>query len=176
MASPANKAIVPPSDDKRWRIVDATMRRHGYAPSALIEALHSVQESFGYLDEPSLRYVSGSLGVPPSRVFGVATFYHFFSFEPRGKHRITVCLGTACFVRGVGKVLERFKETLGIAEGKTTPDGKFSIECARCMGACALAPVVVVDDKVYGNVVASDVPRILKEYGFDAKAAKPAKV
>jgi len=144
--------------------------------SYLIAVLQKIQTQMGFLSPESMDAVSQLMQIPAARVTGVATFYHFFSFEPRGKHRITVCLGTACFVRGAGKVLERFKETLGIAEGKTTPDGKFSIECARCMGACALAPVVVVDDKVYGNVVASDVPRILKEYGFDAKAAKPAKV
>src|SRR5262245_14475929 len=95
--------VAPPSDDRRWRVVDATMRRHGYAPSALIEALHAIQQSFGYLDDPSLAYVARSLRVPPSKVYGVATFYHFFSLKPQGEHTCVVCTGTACYIKGSGK-------------------------------------------------------------------------
>ena len=99
MAALLPTTVAPPSDDKRWRIVDVTMRRHGYAPSALIEALHAVQESFGCLDEPGLRYVAASLRVPLSRVFGVATFYHYFSLKPQGDHTCVVCTGTACYIK-----------------------------------------------------------------------------
>ena len=106
---------------------------------------------------------------------GVATFYHYFTFVPKGRNRITVCLGTACYVKGSGRIMEQLEETLGIKAGRTTPDGRFSLEGARCLGACALAPVVVVNEKVYGNVQEDDVPRILAEYGFEpAKAKAPA--
>src|SRR5579862_833223 len=91
--------LAPPSEDKRWRVVEAAMRRNGYAPNGLIETMHSVQDSFGYLDEPSMRYVAGRLRVPLSKVFGVATFYHFFSLKPQGKHSCVVCLGTACYIK-----------------------------------------------------------------------------
>jgi len=162
MASPANKAIVPPSDDKRWRIVDATMRRHGYAPSALIEALHSVQESFGYLDEPSLRYVSGSLGVPPSRVFGVATFYHYFSLKPQGEHTCVVCTGTACYIKNSADVIKAIGEALDVAPGETTADNKLSLLTARCLGTCGLAPVAVVDGEVVARVEPADMLKLLQ--------------
>src|ERR671926_1520735 len=111
----------PPSDDKRWRVVDDTMRRHGYTPSALIEALHAVQQSFGYLDGPALRYVAKSLGVPLSRVFGVATFYHFFSLKPQGEHTCVVCTGTACYIKGSAAIIASIEQELGIGPGATTP-------------------------------------------------------
>jgi NADH:ubiquinone oxidoreductase subunit E len=110
--------------------------------------------------------VAQLMRVPAAKVTGIATFYHFFTFVPKGQTRVTVCLGTACFVRGADKVLDRLKDLLGIKEGETTPDGRFSIECARCLGACALAPVVVVNEKVYGNVTPAGVEKILAEYGF----------
>lgn len=137
--------------------------------SYLISVLQRIQTGLGYLSRESLDEVSRRMHIPAATVSGVATFYHFFSFKPRGEHRVTVCLGTACFVRGADKVLARLKEELGIDDGETTPDGKFSIECARCLGACALAPVVTVGEKVYGNVKPADVKRILKEYGFKGK-------
>src|SRR5437763_15826681 len=111
------RPIDPPSDDKRWRVVDAAMRRHGYAPAALIEALHAVQQSFGFLDEPSLRYVARSLGVPLSRVYGVATFYHFFSMKPQGEHTCVVCTGTACYIKNSAALLAAVGETLGVSPG-----------------------------------------------------------
>ena len=115
----------------------------------------------------ALDEVSELMQVPSARVTGVATFYHFFSFIPKGQHKVTICMGTACFVRGAGKVLDRLKELLGVKEGETTKDGKFSLENARCIGACALAPIMVVDGRVYGNVKAEDVQKILVEHGFD---------
>jgi NADH:ubiquinone oxidoreductase subunit E len=101
----------------------------------------------------------------------VASFYHYFNFTPRGKHRISICLGTACFVKGAGKVLDRLKDLLAIDVGQTTVDRQFSIDVARCVGACALAPVMLVDDKVYAEVKPDQVAKILGEYGFDAKKA-----
>jgi bidirectional [NiFe] hydrogenase diaphorase subunit len=148
----ATSPISPPSDDKRWRVVDATMRRHGYRPSALIEALHSVQQAFGYLDEASLRYVAGSLGVPPSRVFGVATFYHYFSMKPQGEHTCVICTGTACYIKDSPALLRAIEGELGVAPGETTADGTLSLLTARCLGTCGLAPAAVLDGQVVGRL------------------------
>jgi len=137
--------------------------------SRLIAVLQRVQQHFGYLSPEALDQVSQLMQIPAARVTGVATFYHFFNFTPKGQHRITVCLGTACYVRGAAKVQDRFKELLGLPEGGVTKDGRFSLEPARCLGACALAPVVVVNEKVYGNVTPADVEKILAEYGFSAR-------
>ena len=141
-------------------------RANARPDSYLISVLQKIQKRFGYLSKESMDEVSELMQVPSARVTGVATFYHFFSFTPKGQHRVTICMGTACFVRGAGKVLDRLKELLGIQEGQTTRDGKFSLENARCLGACALAPVLVVDERVYGNVKPEDVQKILAEYGF----------
>lgn len=146
-------------------IESCMQRRH--SESYLIAVLQMIQNRFGYLPRELMDDVSRRMQIPSAKVTGVATFYHFFSFEPKGANRITVCMGTACFVRGAGKVLDRLKELLGVEEGVTTPDGQFSIECARCIGTCALAPVIVVNEKVYGNVKPGDVEKILTEYGFE---------
>ena len=148
--------------------IDACMKRPK-SESYLIAVLQMIQNRFGYLPTELMDEVSWRMQIPAAKVTGVATFYHFFSFEPKGRNRVTVCMGTACFVRGAGKVLDRLKELLGVDEGVTTPDGLFSIECARCIGTCALAPVIVVNEKVYGNVKPSDVETILGEYGFEKK-------
>lgn len=144
--------ISPPSEDKRWKIVEATMRRHGYVPSSLIEALHTVQESFGFLDESALRYVSNSLHVPPSKVYGVATFYHFFTLRPPGAHTCVVCTGTACYIKGATGLLKAIETKLGIKQGETTPDGRVSVLTARCLGSCGLAPAAVFDGQVAGKL------------------------
>jgi bidirectional [NiFe] hydrogenase diaphorase subunit len=144
--------ISAPSDDKRWKIVDATMRRHGYVPSTLIEALHSAQEAFGFLDEGALRYVSASLHVPPSKVYGVATFYHFFTLRPPGVHTCVVCTGTACYIKGASGLLKAIENKLGVKHGETTPDGQVSILTARCLGSCGLAPAAVFDGQVAGKL------------------------
>lgn len=144
-------------------------RGEPHAESRLIAVLQKVQTHFGYLSRDAMDEVSWRMQIPAARVTGVATFYHFFSFAPKGKNRITVCMGTACYVRGAGKVQDRLKELLGIQEGEVTRDGLFSLEPARCLGACALAPVVVVNEKVYGNVVPAALEKILAEYGYAAK-------
>ena len=148
---------VAPTDDKRWRVIATTMRRHGYAPHALIETLHSVQQSFGYLDEPSLRYVAAGLRVPLSRVYGVATFYHHFTLKPQGKHSCVVCTGTACYIKGAAKLLKAIEEVAGVKPGETTPHGEFSLLSARCLGSCGLAPAVVMDGQVAGKVESTQV-------------------
>jgi len=143
---------VAPSADKRWRIVDATMRRLGNESHALIEALHTVQESFGYLDKDSLRYVANSLRVPLSQAFGVATFYHYFSLKPPGAHTCVVCTGTACYIKGAAKLLQTIEQKFGIRPGETTEDGQLSLVTARCLGSCGLAPVAVFDQQISGMV------------------------
>ncbi len=139
-----------PSDDKRWKIVNGTMRRHGYARNALIETLHTAQSSFGYLDETAIRFVANSLHVPLSQAYGVVTFYHHFSLKPAGKHTCTVCLGTACYIKGADKLLAEAQKHLSIKPGETTPDNNISLMTARCVGACGRAPVVLEDAELVG--------------------------
>ena len=140
--------------------------------SHLIAVLHKVQDHFGYLAKEHMDAVSVMMQIPAAKVTGVASFYHFFNFTPRGKHRVSLCMGTACFVKGAGKVLDKLQDLLGIKIGETTADKLFSIDVARCVGACALAPVMIVDEKVYAGVKPEQVAKILGEYGFDAKKAK----
>src|SRR5438270_9065316 len=141
----------PPSADKRWRLVDATMRRLGNHSRGLIETLHTVQETFGYLDEEALRYVAISLRVPLSRAYGVATFYHFFTLKPAGEHTCVVCMGTACYIKGAPQLLSALQHDLEIKPGETTENGKVSLLTARCLGSCGLAPAVVYDHEVAGK-------------------------
>lgn len=131
---------------------------------ALIEVLHKAQHIFGYLPEEVQVFVSEKLDVPASKVFGVVSFYSYFTTTPRGEYVVNVCMGTACFVRGAANVLAEFEKQLGIKVGQTSPDGKFTVEVLRCVGACGLAPVVTINDRVYGHVTASDVKKILTEY------------
>jgi bidirectional [NiFe] hydrogenase diaphorase subunit len=146
------KKPAPPSDDKRWKIVAATMRRHGETSHALIESLHTVQEAFGFIDKDALRFVAGTLRVPLSKAMGVATFYHHFQMKPKGKHTCVICTGTACYIKGVPELLSAVKEKFGIAPGDTTPDNNISLLTARCVGACGLAPVAVLDGEVMGKL------------------------
>jgi len=148
---PAYTAPPLPSDDKRWKIVSGTMRKNGFARHALIETLHTVQSSFGYLDDDAIRFVALSLRVPLSQAYGVATFYHYFSLKPPGKHTLTVCAGTACFIKGADRLIAAAEERLGIVPGHTTPDGQVSLMTARCVGACSRAPVMLADGEVTGE-------------------------
>jgi len=145
-----------PSDDKRWKIVEATARRHGREPHALIEMLHTVQECFGYLDETALRFVATTLRVPLSRVYGAATFYHFFTLKPKGKHTCVVCTGTACYIKGASALLAGLERKFGVKPGETTPDGELSVLTARCLGSCGLAPAAVLDSAVMGKIGVDD--------------------
>jgi len=144
--------LSPPSDDKRWRIVEGTMRRHGHESHALIEVLHTVQESFGYLDDTALSYVSHGLRLPLSKVYGVATFYHFFSMKPQGEHTCVVCMGTACYIKGAPALLSAVQQEVDVKPGETTADNKVSLLTARCLGSCGLAPAAVFDGEVQGRV------------------------
>ena len=140
-----------PSDDKRWKIVNGTMRKNGFARHALIETLHTVQSVFGYLDDDSIRFVANSLRVPLSQAYGVVTFYHYFSLKPPGRHTVTVCIGTACYIKGSENLVEAAETQLGITRGQTTADGKISLMTARCVGACSRAPVMLRDGEVLGE-------------------------
>lgn len=157
-------AVAPPSDDKRWRIVVATMRKHGFSPDALIETLHSTQEAFGFLDDVALRYVAQSLDVPLSKVYGVATFYNLFNLKPQGAHTCVVCLGTACYIKGGPHILSALEAAAGIRKGETTPDKQVSLMVARCVGACGLAPVCVFDDEVAGKLNPDEAVARLQEW------------
>ena len=131
---------------------------------ALIPVLQKAQEIYGYLPIEVQRMVAQGLNVPLQEVYGVATFYSFFSLQPKGKYKISVCLGTACYVKGSGDIHQRLLDRLGIEDGGCTPDGKFSVEACRCIGACGLAPVLTVNEDVYGRLTVDDVDGILEKY------------
>ncbi|WP_462319066.1 NADH-quinone oxidoreductase subunit NuoE family protein [Marinilabilia sp.] len=133
-------------------------------PGELINVLHGAQGMFGYLPAEVQEIVADEMNVSVAHVYGVVTFYSFFSMLPKGKHPISICMGTACYVRGAEKVLDEFKRHLEVKVGETTPDGKFSLSCLRCVGACGLAPVVTIGERVYGRVSPEDVRGILEEY------------
>ena len=143
--------------------VEAICDKHGNKPGELITILHECQNTLGYLPEEVQQVIGRCLGIPASKVYGVVTFYSFFTMTPKGKHPISVCLGTACYVRGSERLLEEIKRILNIEVGETTPDGKFSLDCLRCVGACGLAPVVMVGEHVYGRLDAKDIRKILDD-------------
>lgn len=153
-----------PSDDKRWRLVEATVRRHGGEGHALVETLHTVQESFGYLDETAMRYLAAALKLPLSKVYGVATFYQFFSLKPQGEHNCVVCLGTACYIKGAPALLEAVDGAYHVKPGETTPDNRLSLLTARCVGSCGIAPAVVFDGGVVGKVDRAEILGRLKKW------------
>lgn len=140
-----------PSGDSRFTLVDRVLKRFHYQQDALIEVLHTAQEAFGFLDEGLLIYVARQLKLPLSWVYGVATFYHFFSLEPQGEHSCIVCMGTACYVKRAAEIVSVLQAEFGVEAGETTPDGKLSLATARCLGSCGLAPVLVLDGDVVGR-------------------------
>ncbi|MBD2141766.1 bidirectional hydrogenase complex protein HoxE [Anabaena sp. FACHB-1250] len=144
-------AVSSPVGDKRLKILDATIKRHQYQQDALIEILHRASELFGYLETDLLLYISHTLKLPPSQVYGVATFYHLFSLAPKGVHNCVVCTGTACYVKNSQKILTQVEQLTQIHPGETTIDGQISLMTARCLGACGVAPAVVLDGVVLGN-------------------------
>ena len=133
-------------------------------PGALLPVLHEAQEIYGYLPIEVQQMVADGLGISLSEVYGVATFYSRFSLTPKGKHKISVCLGTACYVKGADKVLAEVEKKLGIKSGECAPDGLFSIDSCRCVGACGLAPVMMIDEEVYGKLTPENVGAILDKY------------
>lgn len=158
------KKVPLPSADKRWRLVEATVRRHGAEGHALIESLHTVQESFGYLDEAALRYVAAALSLPLSKVYGVATFYQFFTLKPQGEHNCVVCMGTACYIKGAPGLLEAVGSKFNVKPGQTTADNKLSLLTARCVGSCGIAPAVVFDGSVVGKVDRAEIIKRIEQW------------
>jgi bidirectional [NiFe] hydrogenase diaphorase subunit len=152
----------PRLNDKRYKLLEATMRKHGYAGYALIESLHTAQEAFGFLDDATLMHVARSLHLPPSKVYGVATFYNHFTLKPQGEHTCVVCLGTACYIKGARAAIAAIQAEFQVKAGGTTADGKLSLLTARCFGSCALAPAAVMDGEMFGKLTPEDMVQRIK--------------
>jgi NADH-quinone oxidoreductase subunit E/NADP-reducing hydrogenase subunit HndA len=144
-----------------------------YAESYLIAVLHKVQSMFGYLPQDIMDEVAEKMQIPTAHIWGVATFYHYFNLKPIGKHVVSVCMGTACYVKGADKVLETIKKHLGVKVGETTEDKLFTLQEARCLGACGIAPVIMIDDKIFGELDSKKTVDLLNQY---RKAAEQAAV
>ena len=151
-------------DNKKYQELAKYIEDLDYKPTELIAILHRAQHLFGYLPREVQEFIADKLNINVSKVYGVVTFYSFFTMEKKGKYVINICMGTACFVRGADKILKEFENKLGIKNGETTADGKFTLSTLRCVGACGLAPVVQVNGKTYGNVTLETVAQILEEY------------
>jgi bidirectional [NiFe] hydrogenase diaphorase subunit len=143
-------------------MLEKVMKEHGFQESALLEILHKAQEIYGYLSKDLLMDVSQSLDLPPSHVFGVATFYSFFKLKRPGQHVVTGCLGTACYVKGVEEIMQAIEREYHIKRGESTPDGRLSLLVTRCIGACAMAPTIVVDDEVISKATEDTVLQRIK--------------
>lgn len=148
---------VLPKTDPRLKLISAKMKKEGYKPDALIEILHTAQNAYGYLPKDVLVYISKGLHLPPSRVYSTVTFYHFFSLKSKGDHTCLVCTGTACYVKGAQAILNEIEDKLGLKAGQVSADNKLGVQVARCIGACGLAPAVVLDEEVHGNVKPEDI-------------------
>jgi len=150
-------------DDKRRQLLEKVLKEYNYQESALLEILHRAQEIYGYLDKDLLMDISESLGLPPSHVYGVVTFYSYFKLRKPGEHVVTGCLGTACYVKGVEPIMEAIEQEFQLKRGGSTADGKLSLLLTRCIGACAMAPNIVVDDEVIGKATKEAVIQKIKE-------------
>lgn len=150
--------------DPRIKQVKKILENYKSVKGGLIPVLHETQELYGYLPEDVLKVVSDGMNISMQEIYGVATFYHLFSLEPKGEHVIRVCMGTACYVKGSQNVLDALSQELNVEIGKTTEDGRFTLEATRCLGACGLAPVMTIDDRVFGKVNQNNVRKILNEF------------
>lgn len=150
------------TSDNRRVLLEKVLKEHNYEESALLEILHRAQEIYGYLDRNLLQDIAGSLNLPPSHVYGVTTFYSFFKMRKPGEHIVTACLGTACYVKGVEQIVTAIEKEFSLKRGGSTPDGKLSLLFTRCIGACAMAPNVVIDDQVVGKATKEVVIRKIK--------------
>jgi len=165
---PTRVTAPPLTDDRRWKIIDQVMQRHDYRPDALIETLHAAQDAFGYLDTVTLAHIAAKLKAPPAKVFGVATFYNHFRLQPRGDHTLVVCTGTACHVKGNDRILAWMRDRHHLTPGETTPDNHLSLVEVRCVGACALAPVILTDGVLTGKKDFEETTTIIEEWLGDA--------
>lgn len=145
-------------------VLDEVLSANRDKPGATMLVLTLVQERIGYISPPMQTYIAAALGVPLSHIYGVLTFYSSFRMKPLGRHKVSICLGTACYVRGGPMLIEKYQQVLGIPLGETTPDNRFTLEICRCVGACSQAPVVMIDDDIVGRVGAADVSKSLRKY------------
>lgn len=163
--------VQPARDQRRFKLLDATLKRYQYQQDALIEVLHKAQELFGYLEHDLLLYIAHNLKLPPSRVYGVATFYHLFSLSPKGVHRCVVCTGTACYIKDAAMLLSTVEQAANVRAGETTPDQQLSLMTARCLGVCGIAPVVVFDQEVCGYQTSEQVCQRIQEWSSQQNQA-----
>ncbi len=174
--APSTKINDDTGHDLKFQLIDKALKKCQFQQDALIEVLHTAQETFGHLDEEILDYVSLQLKLPPSWVYGVATFYNFFTLDPQGEHVCVVCLGTACYVKGAGEIVTRLEEEFSIKAGATTEDGNLSLLTARCLGNCSLAPMLTLDGEVHGKQTAESVIAALKAKTTQKAALEEEKV
>jgi NADH:ubiquinone oxidoreductase subunit E len=158
-----------PQDDpltipEKKAAIDTIIERNRNKPGATMVVCTELQNEIGYLSEPMQKYIANEMRVPMSTVRGVVTFYSFFTTTPRGRHSVKFCLGTACYVGGAEQLIEKAEQVLGIKLGETTPDGAITIEACRCVGACSQAPVIAVDEELFGNLTASKLPKVLSKF------------
>jgi NADH-quinone oxidoreductase subunit E/NADP-reducing hydrogenase subunit HndA len=166
----ANDAIA--TDDQKLAQLKqfiAQTQKDEHPDSFLIAVLHKAQELYSYLPVSVMDEIAHEMGIPTAHIWGVATFYHYFNLTPPGQHVISICLGTACYVRGAAQILQTLRDELKIDMGQVTPDGLFSLQPARCLGACGLAPVVMIDDKIHGELTPKKMIQILNQYRKQAK-------
>lgn len=163
MATGTNTVPFVPSPEKEKALREAIAELRGTG-GALMPVLQKAQEIYGYLPIEVQKIIAEELSIPLEEVYGVVTFYAQFSLSPKGRFKISVCLGTACYVKGAGQIYDKLKEKFGVSDGACTPDGKYSLEACRCIGACGLAPVLTVNDDVYGRLVADDLEGIFTKY------------
>jgi len=158
-----------PKDDPRTKLLMSTLKKEGTRPDALIQVLHTAQNLYGYLPMNVIRSITHELRLPPSRVYGVVTFYHFFSLKQKGDHNCLVCTGTACYVKGAEKILDEINKKYSLKAGEVTADNKLGLQTARCIGACGLAPAVVIDDNIIAKVKPEEIVGIIRSRIGDTK-------
>jgi NADH-quinone oxidoreductase subunit E len=168
-AVPLAEALKPAEDDPivveaQRAHIDAIIAEHSNKSGATMVILNETQAQIGYISKPMQNYIAEKLHVPLKDIFGVVTFYSFFTMKPRGKHRVAFCLGTACYVSGAEKVIDKAQQVLGVKLGETTPDRKFTVEPCRCIGACSQAPAVLIDDNVHGRNTPDKIVSVLRRY------------
>jgi NADP-reducing hydrogenase subunit HndA len=162
---PNNKTLVPFNGTKEQEAkLKAAIAAHKGQKGATMPVMQEAQEIYGYLPEEVQIFIAEGLGIPLSEVYGIASFYSQFTLNPKGQYQVNVCLGTACYVKGAGDVLSKVCETLDCKSGGITPDGRFSVDATRCLGCCGLAPVIMINDDVYGRLKPDDVKEVLKKY------------
>ena len=155
-----NDAVIT---DPRMKLIAAKIKKENYKPDSLIEILHTAQSAYGYLPKNVLTYITKALRLPPSRVFSTVTFYHFFSLKSKGEHTCLICTGTACYVKGAQRLLEEIEKGIGLKPGQVTADNKLGVQVARCIGACGLAPAIVIDEEVQGKIKPEEITAKIKD-------------